>query len=195
MKISSLFKKTNSELKKLPEHGIITDNMLKAGDKLCFTLEYSEYWIDIKYKLNSNDNHSIVLLFEIKMEKNKTLKEFKNILIKLGIKTWNNYVKNSDYYLLKYFKFEKIRKINERISLENVKEDDKISDYFDYNSKLKCRLGFINVNHEISEREYQKEYISYYLKFRKSLSQKQMKLYVKNYVNCASKYSNINIFS
>lgn len=84
-------------------------DMLKAKDLIIFELDFFEFWLEVEMTLEC-DSRSLQISFELKVKIDSYIAELKNILIKMGIKSWAKYSQDSeehleenDYYL--FFNF------------------------------------------------------------------------------------------
>lgn len=87
----------------------IIGNLIKPKDVIIFELEFSEIWLEVEMTLKSQ-NKNLKIAFELKVSLDYFISHVKDILIKMGIKSWNKYLKNNiknqeeiDYYLFSNF--------------------------------------------------------------------------------------------
>jgi len=108
------------------------EDYLNSKDVVFFDLEFEEIWLQVEMTLLSDDNKSLVISFEIKIETDEFINNLTKLLIKMGMKSWAKYIldmeNNPDFYLLTHFKY--IENINNNFpivknninNLSNIKE-------------------------------------------------------------------------
>lgn len=132
----------------------IMGNSIRSKDIIIFELEFSEIWLEVEMTLQSEDKN-LKISFELKVAVDFFISHMKDILIKMGIKSWTKYILNNgdatehyDYYLFSKFILifsDKEGNVREgEIELDNFNE--KIKDRFNFESNIKCRLEFLNLN-------------------------------------------------
>jgi hypothetical protein len=84
-------------------------NTIKSKEIVIFDLEFSEIWLEVEMTLESNQKNC-KLSFEIKVRIDSLITRLKDILIKMGIKSWINFVSDGeinadqlDYYIFTSF--------------------------------------------------------------------------------------------
>jgi hypothetical protein len=87
----------------------IMGNSIKSKDTIIFELEFSEIWLEVEMTLQSEDK-SLKISFELKVAVDFFISHMKDILIKMGIKSWAKYILDNedapedyDYYLFSNF--------------------------------------------------------------------------------------------
>lgn len=84
-------------------------DFLQSKDIIYFELEFEEIWLEVEMSLTSDDNKSLIISFEIKIQVNELITNLTKLLIKMGIKSWAKYILDiesyPDYYLLTHFKY------------------------------------------------------------------------------------------
>ncbi len=105
------------------------ESLIRPKDVIYFDLIFSEIWLDIEMSMHSEDCN-LKIFFEIKVKVDSYISELKNILIKMGIKSWAKYILDDEetddfeYYIFSEFsmilgKQEGQIKESSNIELEN----------------------------------------------------------------------------
>ncbi len=83
-------------------------NLIKPQEIVTFDLEFSEIWIEVIMTIEGN-YRSCKFSFEVKMRLDSSIDMLKDILIKLGIISWTNFVSEGngdgrpDYFIFSAF--------------------------------------------------------------------------------------------
>jgi hypothetical protein len=87
----------------------VMGNSIKSKDVILFELEFSEIWLEVEMTLQSEDK-CLKISFDLKVAVDFFISHVKDILIKMGIKSWAKYVLDNedtpeeyDYYLFSNF--------------------------------------------------------------------------------------------
>lgn len=84
-------------------------DFLESKDIIYFELEFEEIWLEVEMTLISDDNKSLIISFELKIQVNELITNLSKLLIKMGMKSWAKYIldieTNPDFYLLTHFKY------------------------------------------------------------------------------------------
>ena len=105
LKAVNLFIKTDRGPLYLKNEKEIISESIRSNDIVYFDLQFSEIWLEVEMTLKCDDK-SICLLFELKVESEFYITELRNVLIKLGIKSWVKSMlesDNNDYFLFSKF--------------------------------------------------------------------------------------------
>ncbi len=87
----------------------IMGSSIKSKDVIIFELDFTEVWLEVEMTLQSTDI-CLKISFELKVEVDFFIPHVKDILIKMGIKSWAKYIMDNednpedyDYYLFSNF--------------------------------------------------------------------------------------------
>ena len=153
----NLYIKNERGIHEAPTEGKVSDH-IKSGDTIFFDLKYEEIWIDVEMTLNCKEKEHKIF-FSVKTKLNEKITNFKESLISISINLWSQLNKEDDnivnlFYLLKNFEIEGSRKLDAVNELENTLsknsfKSELVKDKYTFDSKIKCKAGFININEHI----------------------------------------------
>ena len=186
----NLYIKNDKGLNPAPQEGIVS-NHIKSGDMIMFDLEYEEIWIDVEMNLSCICNDKkYKFMFSLKVNLNEKILNFEQNLISIAVESWKTLSREDNkaniFYLLKKFDMEGSRKLDLVNELDNT--SSKISyksvflkDKYTFESKVKCKAEFININQNILKMLKEKKRNSKESPFENSYnSENQISDYLKN---------------
>jgi hypothetical protein len=96
---------------------------IKPNDIISFDLNFTEYWLEVDMVMSCDDK-SFNITFELKVDCNSYISNLKNILIKMGITTWAQYVQEHgehipDYYIYSSFTFDFLKDLKQNPNNNN----------------------------------------------------------------------------
>lgn len=130
---------------------------LNSKDIIFFELEFDEIWLEVEMTLTSDDNKSLIISFEIKVQVDEYITNLTKLLIKMGMKSWAKYIldiePNPDFYLLTHFKYIESSLNNDyyhapsgKFKFYDTSIQKQINNYNNASQQNKEKLSFRNIN-------------------------------------------------
>lgn len=117
---------------------------LKANDLIFFELDFSVIWLEIEMRMKSDDRKSLVISYHLKVEIDKLISDLKQIIIKMGIKSWDKYINGTeddpDFYLFTDFYLEE----EKNKSLRKEDSNKIFSSQKNFEKNLNCNKSKLN---------------------------------------------------
>src|SRR5690349_18301855 len=90
----NLFKIVDKSIVYIKNEGKIGD-FINAKDVIYFELSFTEIWLEVEMSLTSERN-SFTISFDLKVENDSYISSLKNVLLKMGIKSWVQYIQDNE---------------------------------------------------------------------------------------------------
>ena len=121
---------------------------IKSGDSLVFELNLDEIWVDIHLQFFINNNLQSSCTFELKIKFDSKIDDLINNLKCLAIRTFK-YNNQTIYYL--FSNFEILVNGNKLESEDDICIEYQISELFNLDTKVHCKIYFLNLNSVLYE--------------------------------------------